>query len=361
MKPPDDPAPSGDRLIARQFMALLQRLGFEVELASRLRTRCRTPQELPDVARMAEAEIERILAAERRAAEPASLVFTYHNYYRAPDLIGPRLARALGVHYAIAESSRAPKRATGHWAAGHGFAEAASDAARLILAPTAHDLAMLERLRPGGQTVAHLPPFLDLADRRPRSSPVPRRGWFRLITVAMMRLDNKLDSYLALAGILSRLDRSGWTLDIVGDGAGRAAVEAAFAPFAEQVRFHGLVTDRGLLDAMLAEADAFVWPAVEEPIGMAFLEAQAQGLPCLAYAYRGVPDVVADGVSGHLVAPGDAEGFARRLESLMQDRASAAAMGQAARLQVERRHTLERAVALVTDAFRGAELPLPPR
>ena len=47
---------------------------------------------------------------EGRRPRP-DLWFTYHLYYKAPDLVGPLVAGALGIPYAVAEASVAHKRA----------------------------------------------------------------------------------------------------------------------------------------------------------------------------------------------------------------------------------------------------------
>jgi len=354
MKPPDDPTPSGDRLIARQFAALLSALGCEASLASRLRTRCRQPADLADRLRQADLELARIVAAERGAARP-SCVFTYHNYYKAPDLIGPRLAEALSVPYVIAESSRAPKRASGEWAAAHAMAERASDAAHLILTPTRHDLAMLEAYRPAHQTLALLPPFLDAPAPPLRAEP---SGPVRLVAVAMMRRGNKAQSYFALASALEALPASDWTLDIVGDGEARTDIQARFAPFGARARFHGAFDDPARLFAVLAASDIFVWPAIEEPIGMVFLEAQAAALPCIAYSYRGVPDVIEDGVGGCVIPPGDDGAFVAALGRLIEDRALARRLGESARRSYEERHSPRAAAGAADAAFRTAGIIL---
>jgi len=266
----------------------------------------------------------------------------------------------LSIPYVLAESSRSPKRAFGEWAVGHGYAEAASDAARLILAPSADDMAMLERLRPASQHVVKLPPFIDLGDWPRRASRPPRPEQpLRLITIAMMRRGDKLASYQALAAILARVRSDAWTLDIIGDGEARREVEAAFAYFGSRIRLHGAIDDRPRLAELMAAGDAFVWPAVEEPIGMVFLEAQAQGLPCLAYGFRGVPEVIADGMSGHVVTPGDADGFAAPIEAWIADPAEAAALGRSALDRFMAQHTLESAAVRAATAFREAGLPLP--
>jgi glycosyltransferase involved in cell wall biosynthesis len=361
LKPPDHLVPSGDRLIARQFMGLLDGLGFKVDLVSRLRTRCATPEDLPELVAAAKIELERCISLENQASDNAALVFTYHNYYRAPDLIGPALARELGLPYVIAESSRSPHRVDGIWAEGHRLAEAASDAAAMIITPTAHDKVMLDRLRPPSQTVMHLKPFLDLSGWPSAETPLKIRssGSVRLLTIAMMRLGNKVQSYAALASILGKLTVVDWTMDIVGDGEGRSEVEAHFAPFGNRVYFHGAFDDRARMATLLQASDIFVWPAIEEPIGMVFLEAQAHGLPCIAFGYRGVPDVVEDCVSGFVIPPGDDALFVTRLGELIENSELAAQLGASARRNFDKRHSTKTAMQKTADAFTSAGLPLP--
>lgn len=362
MKPPDHPNPSGDRLIARQFLRLLDRLGIIADIPSVLRTRCTTPEALPAILAAAQPETERCLRQElaRPAEARADFVFTYHNYYKAPDLIGPALAHALDIPYVIAESSRAPVRANGPWADAHAWAEKASDAASLILTPTARDAVMLERHRPHHQRIVRLRPFIDLAEwpeAGTRSGKHPGSP-VRLLTVAMMRPGVKIQSYALLASALHRLDMPGWTLDVIGDGEGRAEVAQMFAAFGGRVRMHGAIEDRHALGEFYAKADLFVWPGVGEAIGMVYLEAQAHGLPCLAYAYGGVADVVADGISGFRVPPDDEEQFAGKLGLLIGDVAQRQRIRGLARLHVERFHSLEAATGVLADALASIGLSM---
>lgn len=366
LKAPDHPVPSGDRAMARLFMRLLAGLGYEVELASTLRTHMPEPsnERWQEMEQAAEAEIRRILALPASAGAtraPVACVFTYHVYYKAPDLIGPRLAAALGVPYVVAEATRAPSRALGPFAAGHRAAEAAIDAAALVLALTARDREMLERLRPPGQHIVDLKPFLDLADwppRSPASSPAQRRpdDTLALLTVAMMRPGYKLASYLRLAEALALLDRP-FRLDIVGDGPAREAVAAAFAPFGDAVRLHGLVEDRGRLADLYASADLFVWPAVSEPFGAVFLEAQAHGLPCIAGADGGVADVVRGDVTGLLTPPGDVAAFAAAIRRLADDEALRMRLSEAAYRFVREERTIAAARRTLAAAFDAAGIP----
>jgi hypothetical protein len=107
MKPPDYPSPSGDRRMARAFLAAFEQAGHEPIVASRLRTW----QGEADAAGLAQLEADAEREAETRlaayAAAPASapaLWFTYHLYYKAPDWIGPRVATALSIPYVVAEA-----------------------------------------------------------------------------------------------------------------------------------------------------------------------------------------------------------------------------------------------------------------
>ena len=123
LKPPDHPVPSGDREMARNLMAAIAAGGGQVDLVSH----CRVHDKTGDAACQAEAraraatEIARLVPA--LGADGTALWVTYHNYYKAPDLIGPAVSAALGIPYVQIESTRAHKRLTGPWA---GFAAAAA-------------------------------------------------------------------------------------------------------------------------------------------------------------------------------------------------------------------------------------------
>ncbi|MBS9477024.1 glycosyltransferase family 4 protein [Ancylobacter radicis] len=360
LKSPDHPVPSGDRTMARLFLKLLRRLGYETALASHLRSFHTDPAAVDWAALEQEAaqEVERILAATDPAA--VACVFTYHVYYKAPDLIGPALAARLGVPYVIAEASRAPKRASGPFAPGHARAEAAINAAALILALTGADREVLDRLRPPHQRVADLKPFLDLADwPQAGASPKPRGdGPARLVTLAMMRPGDKLASYGQLAQALTNLEAD-WALDIIGDGPARPEVEAAFAPLGDRVRFHGAISDRAALGALFHASDLFVWPGVNEAFGAAYLEAQAHGLPCLAASYGGIADAMIPGETGLLTPAGDIPALRAALAGLIADPARRHAMGAAAARFIAAERDLPAAATTLAAAFRACDIPLP--
>ncbi len=106
-----------------------------------------------------------------------------------------------------------------------------------------------------------------------------------------------------------------------------------------------------------AALDLFAMPSRTDSFGIVFLEAWANGLPVVAAAAGGVPDVVHHGQTGLLVPFGDLDRLTGALIALLADPAQARAMGEAGRRTVERGFTwddrfatlLERTEQLVHD------------
>ncbi len=343
LKPPDHPVPSGDREMARGFSRLLTRLGHKVVMPalSRVAQGVPEPEAHLGLERRARAQAARLIATWRAlpAGHPErfDLWFTYHCYYRKPDWLGPIVSRALGVPYVIAEASHAAQRAMGPTRLGHRATERALAAADLVITVNPRDVAGVRtRLRPGARQV-WLPPFIDVqpyldARAHRMTNDVPL-----LLAVGMMRTRDKLESYRVLAQAFHLLGERPWQAVLVGDGAARAEIEAVMAPFGQRIRFAGAVSQQELL-ALYASADLYVWPAINEAYGMAFLEAQAAGVPVVAGRTGGVPAVVADGVAGLLTPIGDAEAFAAAVARLLDDPAERARLAANTAARIAARH-----------------------
>jgi len=82
---------------------------------------------------------------------------------------------------------------------------------------------------------------------------------------------------------------------------------------------------------LLTHATVFACPSLYEPLGIVNLEAMACGTAVVASRTGGIPEVVADGVTGLLVPPDDVDALAAALNELIRDPARAEAMGQAGR------------------------------
>jgi glycosyltransferase involved in cell wall biosynthesis len=124
-------------------------------------------------------------------------------------------------------------------------------------------------------------------------------------------------------------------LVLVGSGAGQALDatlelkrRVAERGLEERVRFSG-PSDR--VEDYLRAADLFVFPSQFEALGIALVEAAACGLAAIASRTGGIVDVVEDGRSGLLVAPGDVAALGAALSALAGDAARRAAMGEEAR------------------------------
>ena len=369
LKSPTHVIPSGDRRVGRLMMDALRIAGHQVELASDFRTFEGAGDAVRQAAIREEGgAIARALVRQwREAAAPErpDLWFTYHLYYKAPDWLGPEVSRQLGIAYVAAEASYAGKRANGPWAIGHAATRDAIQAAALLLCPTRDDVAGLQQITGAYAHIVRLPPFLDPALYRAAAQTRnthranlcvahdldERQPW--MVVAAMMRAGDKLASYQLLAQALEHLADLPWQLLVAGDGPARAEVQVLLERAAPgRVRFLGQC-DADALAGVYAACDLCIWPAVNEAYGMAMLEAQAAGIAVVSCAVRGVPDVVCDGVTGLLAAPGDTRGLAELARGLLVDAARRTAMGQAAaRFVLDERSTLQAASQLNT-AFQN--------
>lgn len=358
LKSPDHPVPSGDRQLARALLQALRAGGHDAWIASHFRSfdgqgdAARQARLAQLGARLA----QRLVARYRRTDDRPDVWFTYHLYHKAPDWLGPAVARELGIPYVLAEASVADKQRQGAWKAGYAASLAAVQAADATLFLNPADIAGVRRA--GGMVGATdvLPPFLDLRAFGERASPGPRtrqqHDRVQLITVAMMRHGAKLASYRLLAAALKRVQCAAWDLVVVGDGAARAEVETAFAGIdPDRVRFAGAMTS-GDVAARLCQSDLFVWPAIDEAFGMAFIEAQACGVPIVGGNAGGVAAVVDDGRTGLLVPMGDADAFAAAVDRLLRDAPLRTRMARDAVAYVRSRHDLPAAAARIDRVLR---------
>lgn len=171
---------------------------------------------------------------------------------------------------------------------------------------------------------------------------VPQKGFERLLDAC---------AALAAAGVPFRCE-------LVGDGPLRAALEqhAVARGLAGRVVFRGQC-DHDTVRTRYAAADVFALlcePAPDDDrdgIPNVLIEAMAMALPCVSTRFSGVPELVVDGETGLLVAPGDAAGAARALAALLRDPARRQRLGVAGRERVAARFTIEASVDRLAAVF----------
>ncbi len=341
MKPLDDPVPSGDRTMGRLIVKALEAGEHEVRIASRFRSWRKSGGDSVQrqVRDLALAEAERIGDTWQSEGYRPDVFLTYHLYHKAPDWIGPALADRFSIPYAVIEASRAPKRQTGPWAFGFAAADAALNRADQVAALHRADSECLSEIVPRDRLRVLLP-FLD---SRPfeaaanAAAPLDKAGPLRLLAVGMMREGDKTRSYEVLAQALHQVSYLPWHLTIIGDGPSKEHVIGLFPK--DRITLLGALPPEEM-PARYAEHDLFVWPAIREAFGFAFLEAQASGLGVIAGDTFGVPDIVRDGETGLISPEGDAAAFAVNLRRAIIDRDLAADMGRAAQAHIARDHRL---------------------
>jgi glycosyltransferase involved in cell wall biosynthesis len=156
----------------------------------------------------------------------------------------------------------------------------------------------------------------------------------------LVRAAREVDARFVVCG-------DGWQLPAMRRLAARLGVQ-------DRVEFAGWLEP----DALAQEfADASIvtvpslWP---EPFGIVGIEGFAAGRPAVASRTGGIGDWLQDGVSGLMVAPGDARALARALNELLGDPERRDRMGAAGQATLRSSFTLEHHVAALTEAYTAA-------
>jgi glycosyltransferase involved in cell wall biosynthesis len=178
----------------------------------------------------------------------------------------------------------------------------------------------------------------------------------------------RLSEEKGVDALLEALARApGLRADVVGDGPERTSLEglAATLGVEDRVRFRGRLSAGEVHAAMRASAVVAVPSRWYENMPITVLEAFAAGVPVVASALGGLPELIEDGGDGILVPPEDPMALAEALRSITSDPDRALEMGRAGRAKAERDHApathLERIHALYEEAALAArrERPAP--
>ncbi len=331
-------------------------------MASTLRSFVRDPQDHETwLETTGRAQTETVALADRWRTGGIDAWFTYHLFYKAPDLIGPALCARLGLPYVLAEASLAPRRASGQWSLQHRMVEQAVRTADHVLFLNPADEACVLPALKADAGYSRLPPFLagsgasapcDRGPNRPawasRLGIPADRPW--ILAVGMMRSGDKLMSYRSLAQSARRLTSASAILILVGDGEARTEVRAAFGGCPLPVVLAGALEDDDL-QSLRASADIHAWPAVGEAVGMATLESMAAGLAVVTGRQGAVARVIVDGETG-LLAP-TAEDMTAALKRLIDMPDLRRTLGMSARRQAATNHGLQAAATHLDRVFRG--------
>ena len=339
--------PSGDLVIATGLYEFLSRRGHTIRLASRLRTRWIfwKPWRLPYFL------WERRRVMRRFSRNNTDLWLTYHSYYKAPDLLGPSAAARTKIPYVIFQGifSTKRKRDIRTWP-GFVLNKRALGAADHVFTNKRVDFFNLGRILPSHR-MTYVAPGIFPEDF---SFDVKARDEMRhelglgdepvVLSAAMFRPGVKtrgLEWVIKSCGNLFR-QGSRFHLLIAGDGKEKPRLlNLAETNLGPRVHFVGKIP-REKMYKFYSAGDLFVFPGIKEGLGMVILEAQACGLPIVAFANEGIPEVVRDRETGFLIPMYASDPFDRAIANLLTDRALRHKMGKAARAYVLNEHDLNR-------------------
>jgi len=194
------------------------------------------------------------------------------------------------------------------------------------------------------------PGFFDVAHE-------PSPGITRLLFFGRVIAAKGVGDAIEALGALARRGAPPFELRLVGQGwHDWARGLARRHGIADRVDLHGPVGDQELREH-LSWAYAAVLPSHFEAFGLAFAEAQAAGLPVIAYAAGSVPEVVLDGTTGWLAPVHDVQALAGCLEAALTDEAEIRRRGVAARERVHREFTWQNTAATILAGLDRVRAP----
>jgi glycosyltransferase involved in cell wall biosynthesis len=141
-------------------------------------------------------------------------------------------------------------------------------------------------------------------------------------------------------------------LVIAGDGPERARLSALSCDSGVADRIHMLGSvPRGVLRGLYARATVCVLPSRMEATSLAGLEAMACGRPLVGTRVGGIPEIIADGVTGMLVDPESPGALAEAITRVLGNREVSGRMGEAARARAMKEFSWQAVCKMVSSVY----------
>ena len=189
----------------------------------------------------------------------------------------------------------------------------------------------------------------------------PTRGPFREelglgsdtpLVLSIGRFHEQKDQAMLLhawAAVVAKRPEARLALVGAGELEGRLREVAHALKLSDSVSF---VAPRAGLAAAYTDSDVFALSSRWEGLPYVVIEAMSHGLPVAATAVDGVPEAVIDGETGLLVASGDSPALGAALLKLLDDASLRRAMGEAGRLRVAERFSIDAMIAGLLGVYR---------
>lgn len=172
-----------------------------------------------------------------------------------------------------------------------------------------------------------------------------------ILTIAVLRPPKGIQHMLAaLPLILAEQPNTRYI--IVGDGEHKQALEALVSELniSDNVIFAGMRQD---IPQILAAADLFVLPTLDDALPTVLIEAMAAQKPIVASEVGGVPELVEDGRNGLLVTPANPEALAAACLKLMNNQVLAKTMGIEGGNIAQDKFDIQKQVAALSEIYEG--------
>ena len=282
----------------------------------------------PDVIHVHSGAWLKAARAARKAAVP-HIVYTAHGLFETEQWHRPLLerwsARCTDAMVVVSEPLRTALSAVG------------VDPDRIIVLPNGMDT---DQFRPG-----------------PASGTV--RGRFGLaadaFVIGHVARFTPVKNHALLIDAFARVvkERPSAFLALIGDGPLRSAAEdrALMLGIADRIGFFGMASE---LPAIYRDFDLFVLSSLSEQTSISLLEAMATGIPVVATAVGGTPDLVDRGAAGRLVPSEDAGALANAIVALFDDETARRTLSDAGRRRVVDHYGMEAMLDGYETVYRAA-------
>ena len=204
--------------------------------------------------------------------------------------------------------------------------------------------------------------YLELSRPSSSDAELEERRQGRTVLITLGRLVKRKGVNWFVRNVLPKLPNVLYVGVGVGVDHDEIVQSAAETGTTDRVWLAGNVSDERLLN-LLGKSDVFVMPNIEVPgdvegFGIVAIEASASGLPVLASRLEGIPDAIADGKNGELVASGDAAAWLAAVQALTTDSNERERRGERGRAYTAQTYAWPRVIAqyaaLFADLLREA-------
>lgn len=171
----------------------------------------------------------------------------------------------------------------------------------------------------------------------------------RIISVGRLEKQKGFD-YLVRA-MRRVLDSTvGVSLSIIGDGSERKALSNLIKQM-ELDKNVDLLGKRSDIRELILQGGIFIFPSLNEGLGVALIEAMSQGRICLAFNVGPIPEIIEDGYDGFLVPPKDEQALSQKIIYVIDNYPLCRDIAMRAQLKARKKFTKEASAKLLGDYY----------